>query len=451
MDAQTENPDGRPHVVIVGGGFGGLNAAKVLKHSPVRVTLIDRTNHHLFQPLLYQVATAGLSTNDIAAPLRAILRHQKNCAVMMGEVTGVDAANKRVRLADGEEVPYDYLVLATGARHSYFGKPEWEKFAPGLKTLNDVTEIRERILSAFERAENTDDEAEREANLTFVVVGAGATGVEMAGAISELTQRALATDFRKIDPRNAKIILIDGLKKVLPVYSEPLNDQAQHYLESIGVKVMLGNNVEEVDADGVVVAGQRIPAKTIVWGAGNAASPAGKWLGVETDKAGRVKVTPDCSAPGFPEVFCIGDTMTMSKDGKTYPWVAQLAIQQGKYVGHLINARVRNQPFDKPFSYWDKGSLATVGRKFGVAEIGKFKSAGLVGWLLWLGVHIVYLIGFTNRIVVLLKWAWSYVTFERGARLIIDEGKHSDDKAEQILPPQVVPQSVPPMEARKTA
>ena len=443
MSQSPDQIDRRPRVVIVGGGFAGLNAAKLLKHVHVRVTLIDRTNHHLFQPLLYQVATAGLSTNDIAAPLRAILRHQKDCTVMMGEVEGVDTARKCVRLADDEEVAYDYLVLATGARHSYFGKPQWEQFAPGLKTLNDVTEIRERLLSAFERAENTEDETEREANLTFVLVGGGATGVEMAGAISELTHRALNKDFRHIDPQKAKIILIDGLDRILPAYPEPLNDQAKHYLESIGVTVMLGHNVEQVDADGVVVGGQRIHAKTVIWGAGNAASPAGKWLGVETDRAGRVKVNPDCSAPGFPEIFVVGDTMLMLEDGKPLPGVAQVAIQQGKYAAKVIAAKVENKPAPPPFHYWNKGNLATVGRKFGVAQIGKFKSAGLLGWLLWLGVHLVYLIGFSNRISVLLKWGWSYLTYERGSRLIISEGTHPDDKAEQVLPPQV--------EVRKTA
>lgn len=443
MSNETNQKDNRPHVVIVGGGFGGLNAVKILKNAPVRVTLLDKTNHHLFQPLLYQVATAGLATNDIAAPLRAILRHQKNCEVIMGEVTGVDTARKCVQLGDGEEIAFDYLVLATGARHSYFGKPQWEQFAPGLKTLNDVTEIRERILSAFERAENTNDEAEREANLTFVVVGAGATGAEMAGAISELTHRSLARDFRHIDPTQAKIILIDGVNKILPAYSEPLNEQAKQYLESVGITVMLGNNVEQVDADGVVVGGQRIHARTVIWGAGNAASPAGKWLGVETDKAGRVKISEDCSAPGFPEIFVIGDTMTQLENGKPLPGVAQVAIQQGKYVGRKIATLVANKPFDKPFHYWNKGSLATVGRKFGVAEIGKFRSAGLLGWLLWLGVHIVYLIGFSNRFIVLLKWGISYLTYERGARLIIDEGSHPDNRAVQVLPSQV--------EARKLA
>lgn len=407
-------------LVIVGGGFGGLRAALQLARSPVQITLIDRSNHHLFQPLLYQVATAGLSPADIAYPIRSVLHDQKNAEVVMGEVTGVDTARREVRTRDGHAYPYDYLVLATGARHGYFGHDEWERFAPGLKTIADAVQIRQRILLAFEKAEKESDPAQRAARLNFVIVGGGPTGVEMAGAIAELSYRALASDFRRIDPRATKIILLEAGPKILASFPDSLSQRAREKLEQFGVEVRTGAKVEAIDATGVVVNGQRIPSLNAIWAAGVLASPIGKWIGCETDRVGRVKVNPDLSVPGYPDIFVIGDAASLNDErGKPLPGVAPVAMQQGKHVAEVIEARLEGAE-SRPFHYWDKGNLATVGRRFAIADVGKLRMAGFPAWLVWVVVHIYYLIGFRNRVVVLLQWAWAYLTFQRGARLITD-------------------------------
>jgi NADH dehydrogenase len=422
------------HVVIVGGGFGGLNAARALAGAPVRVTLIDRRNYHLFQPLLYQVATAGLSPADIAAPIRHVLGKQANAEVLLGEVNAVDRARKIVRVAikqgsegppDQEirEVDYDDLVIAAGSRHSYFGHDEWENVAPGLKTIRDATRIRRRILLAFERAETEPDPRKRAAELTFVIVGGGATGVEMAGSIAELAHRGLRRDFRRIEPGHARILLMDAGPRILAAFPEDLAKKAADYLRKRGVEIMTGARVEKVDFEGVEVSGSRIASRTVLWAAGVAASPAGKWLGAETDKAGRVKVRPDLSVPGLPDVFVIGDAMTLVQDGHPLPGVAPVAMQQGNYVGRLLAGRARGKTDPpKPFHYFNKGNLATVGRSFAVAEFGRLKLSGFVAWLTWLVVHIFYLIGFRTKLIVLIEWAWAYLTYDRGARLITGGG-----------------------------
>jgi NADH:ubiquinone reductase (H+-translocating) len=407
----------KPRVVVVGGGFGGLEAARTLRDAPVRVTLIDRTNHHLFQPLLYQVATAGLSPADIAAPIRNILRRQPDAEVVMAEVTGVDKAGRRVLMGD-RSIDYDYLIIASGARDGYFGHPEWERFAPGLKSIPQATEIRRNILLAFEQAEVAESEAERTALLTFVLVGGGPTGVEMSGAIGELAHKALATDFRRIDPRMARIVLIEAGPRILSTFSEDLSRRARQALERLGVEVREHQRVEQIDAEGVVVAGERIASRNVIWSAGVRASPAGEWLGVETDKQGRVRVLDDCRIPDFPEIFVIGDTMTTEQDGKPLPGVAPVAIQQGHYVATAIIHRIQGESGEGPFRYFDKGNLATVGRAFAVLEAGKIRLSGLIAWLAWMVVHIFFLIGFRNRVVVLIQWAWAYVSYQRGARLI---------------------------------
>ena len=425
---EQKNGTALPNVVIIGGGFGGMEAARALRNAPVNVTIIDRNNHHTFQPLLYQVATAGLSPSDITAPIRSIFRNQKNVHVLMGEVIGVDTKNQRVQLAD-RGVAYDYLIFAAGSSHSYFGHNEWEKYAPGLKTIADAQDIRRRILLAFEAAEEEPDEDRQKALMTFVLVGAGPTGVELAGAISELAQRALDMDFRNIDTKMARILLIEAGPKVLANYPANLGEASKKALEGMGVEVWLNKAVEGIDADGVMVAGERIHAHTIIWTAGVAAAPLGKWIGADTDKAGRIFVNPDLSVPIQPNIYVVGDAMTLEKQGQKLPGVAQVAIQSGRYAGHAVRRKIEGKEPAKPFSYFDKGNLATVGRKFGVADlhIGKFKFgfAGIIGWLLWLGVHVVYLVGFRNRLQVLIQWAVSYVTFARGSRLIEQEGTAS--------------------------
>jgi NADH dehydrogenase len=408
---------GRPHVVIIGGGFGGLQAARALGIAPVNVTVIDRTNHHLFQPLLYQVATAALSPADISAPVRHILRRYRNTEVLLAEVTGVDTANKRVQLGE-RSLPYDYLVIATGARQNYFGHPEWEQFAPGLKTLEDATRLRRQILLAFEAAEMESDPEKQQALLTFVLVGAGPTGVEMAGAIAELAHKALAADFRHINPHSARIILVEAGPRILLSFPETLARKAQKALNRLGVEVRTASPVSSIDENGVVIAGEYLPAKTIIWTAGVAASPAGRWLNVETDRAGRVKVASDLSVPGLPEVFVIGDTALVEERGRPLPGVAPVAMQEGRYVAAAILRRLAGRT-PEPFHYFNKGNLATVGRAWGLLEIGRLRMAGFLAWLLWLFVHICYLIGFRNRVVVLFQWAWAYLTFQRGARLIL--------------------------------
>jgi NADH:ubiquinone reductase (H+-translocating) len=407
----------RPRVVIVGAGFGGLSAAMALRHAPVDVTVIDKRNYHLFQPLLYQVATAGLSPADIAAPIRSILHRQRHTRVIMGKVAGVDVVRREVEL-ENDRVGYDYLVLATGARHAYFGRDEWEAFAPGLKKIEDATDIRRRILLAFERAETTPDEAERKALLTFLVVGGGPTGVELAGAISELAHKALARDFRSIDTREARVILIEAGPRLLAAFPESLSEVARQSLGKLGVEVRLGQPVMQCDEAGVLVGNERIPARTVIWAAGVAASPAAKWLGAEKDRTGRVKVGPDLAVPGHPEIFAIGDTaLALDAMGKSLPGIAPVAKQQGIYVAEVIRARIgkRTPP---PFRYRHAGNLATIGRKAAVVDLGRVRLTGFPAWVLWSLAHVYFLIGFRNRFVVSASWAWAYMTYQRGARLI---------------------------------
>jgi len=407
----------KPRVVIVGGGFGGLSAAKGLADAPFDVTLIDRNNHHLFQPLLYQVATAGLSPADIASPIRGILSGQRNIRIMLAEVSGVDIARKEV-IADGKRVKYDYLVLATGARHGYFGHDNWAKFAPGLKTIDDATYLRRRILLAFERAENETDVDERRRLMTFVVVGGGPTGVEMAGAIAELAKRALVSDFRSIDPLCARITLVEAAQRLLTPFDPSLSDAARSSLKKLGVDLRLGAAVTNCSCEGVRLGDDFIPTRTIIWAAGVIASPAGRWLGAEIDRAGRVKVRADLSVPGHPEVFVIGDTAALTgANGAMLPGVAPVAKQQGQYVARALVALHQGRP-PVVFCYRDFGSLATIGRSRAVAQFGKLRLSGFPAWLLWSVAHVYFLIGFRNRFVVALNWAWSYITFERGSRLI---------------------------------
>ena len=406
-----------PRVVIVGAGFGGLTAAKALSGTPFDVTVIDQHNYHLFQPLLYQVATAGLSPADIASPIRGILSRERNVSVMLGKVSGIDIAQREV-IAEGRRIPFDHLILATGAQHGYFGHDDWAAFAPGLKTIDDATYIRRRILLAFEKAETEPDAAERARLLNFVIVGGGPTGVEMAGAIAELANRALASDFRSIDPRSARIILIEAAPRLLTPFDPALSDAARKSLEQLGVEVRLGAAVTTCDAEGVSIGAERIEARTIIWGAGVMASPAGAWLNAETDRAGRVKVSPDLSLHGHPEIFVIGDTaLATGHDGKPLPGVAPVAKQQGQYVAELLIARQKGEA-TQPFHYRDFGSLATIGRSRAVVQMGRFKLNGFIAWLLWSVAHIYFLIGFRNRLVVATNWLWNYVTFQRGTRLI---------------------------------
>jgi NADH dehydrogenase len=404
-------------VVIVGAGFGGLSAAKALAGQPFDVTVIDQHNYHLFQPLLYQVATAGLSPADIASPIRGILAPAQNINVVLGKVSGVDSARREVA-AEGRLTPFDYLVLATGAQHAYFGHREWAAHAPGLKTIDDATYIRRRILLAFEKAETEPDPAERTRLLNFVIVGGGPTGVEMAGAIAELANRALAKDFRSIDPRCARIILVEAAPRLLTPFDPALAEAAKQSLEQLGVQVLLGTAVTALDAEGVSFGAERIEAATVVWAAGVMASPAAHWLGAEADRAGRVKVAPDLSVPGHPDIFAIGDAAALNDaNGKPLPGVAPVAKQQGQYVARLLIARERGKPIP-PFHYRDFGSLATIGRKRAIVQIGRFKLKGLIAWLLWSVAHIYFLIGFRNRFAVAANWLWSYLTFQRGTRLI---------------------------------
>jgi len=406
-----------PRVVIVGAGFGGLAAAKALAGAPVGVTVIDRRNYHLFQPLLYQVATAALSPADIAAPIRGILRTAENCTVMMAKVIGVDPITKSVT-TDRGNVPYDHLIIATGARHAYFGHDEWEAAAPGLKKIEDATELRRRILIAFERAETESDLDERARQLTFVVVGGGATGVEMAGAIAELAKRALARDFRNIDPRQARFVLVEGGPRLLPVFAPTLSSYATRALEGMGVEVTLNKAATACDSRGVALGDERIESRTVIWAAGVRASSAGKWLDVETDRAGRVIVNPDLSVPAHPNIFVLGDTALLKDEkGKPLPGVATVAEQQGRYVAKLLECRTRGKQLG-PFRYKNPGMLATIGRNSAVAEIGRWKFTGFPAWLLWSLVHIYGLIGFRSRFVVAVSWLWAYLTQERGTRLI---------------------------------
>ena len=411
-------------IIIVGGGFGGLATAKALRNTPAQIVLIDRANHHLFQPLLYQVATSVLTPGQIGSPIRGILRNQKNTAVILGEVTGVDKDQKSVivRNADREAVSlsYDYLILATGVTHSYFGHNEFEKFAPGLKSLADAVVIRNKILQAFEQAEAEEDPSRHRDLLTFVLVGAGPTGVEMASAIAVLVRRTLKSDFRRIDPASARIVLVDMAPRVLPPFSEGLSNAAKQRLENLGVEVRLGHSVDQIDADGIVVAGERIGSKTVIWTAGVSPSPAGKWLKVETDRAGRVRIQNDLTVPGHPDIFVIGDTASLDQNGKPLPGVAQVAIQQGRYAGKLIHNRLAGNPAPGPFSYFDKGSMAVVGKGFAVLQSGKVQLSGFVPWLAWAAVHLQFLAQSNLRVSVFLQWVWTYLTGQRGSRLIVN-------------------------------
>jgi NADH:ubiquinone reductase (H+-translocating) len=418
-----ELPTGQPRVVIVGAGFGGLSAATALRHEKVEVTVIDRRNYHLFQPLLYQVATAALSPAEIAQPIRSILRRQRNATVLLGRVTGVNTQTRDVLIGD-RRVPYDYLIVATGARHNYFGHDEWEAVAPGLKKIEDATDIRRRILLAFEEAENAAHAEERVPMLTFAVVGGGPTGVELAGQIAELAKQALVADFRRIQPHDARVLLIEAGPRLLPAFPERLSAVAKRALERLGVEVRLGAPVTACDDQGVMVGDERIQAGVVIWAAGVAASPAAKWLAAESDRAGRVKVNADLSLPGHPEIFAIGDTvLATDAAGDPLPGVAAVAKQAGKYVAGVICARLRGQP-TRPFRYRNLGNLATIGRTAALADFGWIRLSGWIAWVLWGVVHIYFLIGFRNRLVVALDWLWAYLTFRRGARLITG---HSDE------------------------
>ena len=408
---------GHPHVVIVGGGFGGLYAARALASRPVRVTLLDRRNHHLFQPLLYQVATAALNPSDIATPLRSILRRAPNVTVFLAEVVAVDLAGRRLVLDEGA-MPYDALVLAAGAGHSYFGHDDWEPLAPSLKTLEDALEIRRRVLLAYEEAEREQDGAEQRALLTSVVIGGGPTGVELAGALAEISRETIARDFRLIDPTKARIVLLEGGPRVLAAFPDPLPARAAAALARIGVEVRTGATVTRVTPDAVWLGGEQIRARTVLWAAGVAAAPLTRTLGVPLDRAGRVMVERDLSIPGHPEAFAIGDLCAfIAEDGRPLPGLAPVALQQGRAAARNVLRRLAGEPTEA-FRYRDRGSMATIGRAAAVAVVGRLRLSGLPAWLAWLFVHIAFLIGFRNRFLVLFEWAWAYISWQRGARLI---------------------------------
>ena len=416
MDQQT-----KPRVVIVGAGFGGLLAARTLARYPVEITLVDRQNFHVFQPLLYQVATAGLSPDEIAAPIRWIMRSQRSVEVLMSEVRDFDLSRRVVKLEDGE-VEYNYLIVAAGASHAYFGHDEWKPFAPGLKTIEDALEIRRRVLLAFELAErqaaSSDDKDREHAQLNFVVIGGGPTGVELAGTLAEISRQVLANEFRSIDPKRTRIVLLEGGPRVLPAYPEDLSRSAEEQLRHLGVEVQTSALVTQVEPGSVHIGESKLPATVILWAAGVAASPLGKKLGAPVDRAGRVLVNPDLSITGHPEVFVVGDLAALKDEtGKWLPGVAPVAMQEGKATAHNIGNELRGEP-RKNFHYWNKGSLATIGRAAAVADFGKIHVSGFLAWLSWLFIHIFFLIGFRNRLIVLIQWAWSYLTYERGAWLI---------------------------------
>src|SRR6516225_3403438 len=421
--AQREGPSAgvsRPRIVIIGAGFGGLSAAKRLGKVAADVTVIDRRNHHLFQPLLYQVATAALSPADIAAPIRGILATQANTHVILGSVTGIDTAGRSV-LIGNRRIPYDLLIIATGARENYFGHDEWAAVTSGLKTIEDATTMRRRILMAFERAEDSDDEAERRRLLTFVIIGGGPTGVELAGALAELAKAALARDFRRIDPTTARVVLIEAGPRLLPGFPPSLSEAATGALTRLGIEVRLGAKVTGVDQCGVLLGDQRIDSRTLIWAAGVAASPAAEWLGVTPGRGGRVAVEPDLTLPGHPEIFVIGDTAEVRGPDGLLPGVAPVAKQQGAYVARVIAARLAGKPAPAPFRYRDLGNLATIGRREAVVDFGWLRLTGRLAWLIWGGAHIYFLIGFRNRVAVGVNWLWSYLTYQRGARLITGE------------------------------
>ncbi len=428
----------QPRIIIVGGGFGGLAAAKALRKTPAEVILIDRANHHLFQPLLYQVATAVLTPSQIATPIRSILRNHKNVTVIMGEVTGVDKERKQVLVSDADRqavpVAYDYLILASGATHSYFGHNEFEEFAPGMKSVADAVASRNRILQAFEQAEAEEDPIRHRDLLTFILIGAGPTGVEMAGALAVLVRSSLKSEFRRINPASARIMLVDMAPRVLPAFSEDLSEAAKRRLEKLGVEVRLGHSVDRIDADGIVVAGERIPSKTVIWTAGVAPSPAGKWLKVETDRAGRVRVQNDATVPGHPEIFVVGDTASFEEKGKPLAGVAQVAMQQGRYAGKVLHARITGRTPPGPFSYFDKGTMAVVGKGFAVLQSHKVRVSGFGAWLAWAAVHLQFLATSSLRLTVFLQWVWTYFTGQRGSRLIVNHHGPQPAKAAEDTP-----------------
>jgi NADH dehydrogenase FAD-containing subunit len=424
----------RPRIVIVGGGFGGLAAAKALRHAAADVILVDRNNHHVFQPLLYQVATSVLAPGQIGAPLRGILHGQRNTEVLMAEVTGIDVGASCVIGSTSDRaqvrVPYDSLVLATGQRHSYFGHDEFERFAPGLKTLADAVHIRNRILQAFEQAETEEDPKAHRDLLTFVLVGAGPTGVEMAAALAVMIRTTLRSEFRRVDPQSARVILLDMAPRVLGTFAEDLSAAALRRLEKLGVEVRLGKGADRIDAEGVLIAGERIASRTVIWTAGVAPSPAGKWLGVEMDRGGRVKVQPDLSVPGHPNIFVVGDTASLAQDGKPLPGVAQVALQQGRYVGRLLRGRVEGARPPRPFRYFNKGNMAVVGKGFAILESGRIHLSGFLAWLAWAGIHIQFLANTNLKLGVLGQWAWTFLTGQRGSRLIVNH--HGEEPAAPV-------------------
>jgi len=419
--------DSMPHVAIVGGGFAGLWATRALAAAPVRITLLDRGNHHLFQPLLYQVATAGLSAPDIAAPLRHILRRQRNVEVRMATVARIDADGKRVVLDDGGTIAFDFLLLASGATHAYFGNDHWAAHAPGLKTLDDALDLRRKLLLAFERAEAAGDPAEREAWLSFAVVGGGPTGVELAGTLAEIARHTLKDEFCNIDPAQARVRLVEAGPRVLSSFPEDLSEKARRQLEKLGVEVATGTPVADITADGYRLGETFVPAKTVVWAAGVAASPLGRTLGVELDRAGRVPVLPDLTVPGHPDIFVAGDLASLQQDGRPVPGVAPAAKQMGRHVAQSIRARLSGQA-TTPFVYRDYGNLATIGRMAAVVDFGRLKLSGLLAWWFWLTAHVFFLIGFRNRLVVLLNWFWAYWSYQRAARIILGDDDRSDTK-----------------------
>ncbi len=415
-----------PHVVIIGGGFAGLWAARSLADAPVRITLLDRGNYHLFQPLLYQVATAGLSAPDIAAPLRHILRQQANVTVLMEEVREVDPVSRQVTIADGRVMDFDYALVATGATHAYFGHDDWAKHAPGLKSLDDALDIRRRILSAFERAEASDDPEERKALLTFAIVGGGPTGVELAGTMAEIARHTLSHEFRHINPADSRVLLLEAGPRVLSSFDPDLSEKARLQLEHLGVEVLTGAPVAEIDGKGLRVGDRRIPARTVLWAAGVAASPLARTLGVPLDRAGRVSVESDLAVPGHPHVFVAGDLAAIQSDGRPVPGVAPAAKQMGRHVAATIRARIAGQPATH-FRYRDFGNLATIGRMAAVVQVGRWKLSGALAWWFWLWAHVFYLIGFRNRLVVMLNWTWAYWTYKRAARIILGKARKAGD------------------------
>ena len=414
------DPLNRPRVLIIGGGFGGIAAAQALKRAQVAVTLIDRTNHFIFQPLLYQVATAALAPSDITAPIRWILRRHRNAEVLMAEVREIDPQRRVVRIDDElREIPFDYLIVATGSRHAYFGHNEWEPYAPGLKAIEDASEIRRRFLLAFENAEKASDEKDREELLTFAVVGGGPTGVELAGAMPYIAKKALAPDFRRTDTRKTRVVLVEAGPRILPTFPEDLAARAARDLNDLGVEVRVGSQVTGVDAQGVSIGSEKIRARTVFWAAGNLASPLGKYMGMQLDRAGRIQVSPDLSVPGHPNIFVVGDLATLVQDGRLIPGVGPAAIQEGRAAARNILRELRREP-RKPFRYFNKGDLATIGRSRAIADLGWIRFSGWFAWVFWLFVHIMYLVGFRNRIVVLFEWAYAYFTSQAGVRLITD-------------------------------